>query len=127
LNILIPQEYQDLQALVHEVTMDAVKALSPGVPVAEIAKICANGLISRGFDASFECGRMGHGMGLLSTEPSSVTPFDETILQEGMIINLEPGIVKDYGVFDIEENMVITNDGYKILSGGSRKLHHIAD
>jgi len=123
----IPQEYQDLQALVHEVTMDAVKALSPGVPVAEIAKICANGLISRGFDASFECGRMGHGMGLLSTEPSSVTPFDETILQEGMIINLEPGIVKDYGVFDIEENMVITNDGYKILSGGSRKLHHIAD
>lgn len=122
----ISQEQNDMQDLVHEVTMKAISELAPGVPVAHIARICANELINKGFDASFECGRMGHGMGLLSTEPSSVTPFDKTILEEGMIINLEPGIVTNTGVYDIEENMVITKDGYQILSGGSRKLHKIS-
>ena len=122
----ISQEQSDMQNLVHEVTLNAIKELAPGVPVSHIAQVCADVLIKKGFGASFECGRMGHGMGLLSTEPSSVTPFDETILDEGMIINLEPGIVTNNGVYDIEENMVITKNGYKILSGGSRKLHKIS-
>jgi len=122
----ISQERKDLQALVHSVTMNSINALKPGVPVSEIAKICAQGLIDNGFEASFECGRMGHGMGLLSTEPASVTPYDKTILQEGMIINLEPGIVKDFGVFDIEENMVITKSGCEILSASTRELHKIS-
>ncbi len=55
----------------------------------------------------------------------SVTIYDETILQEGMIINLEPGVVDNTGVFDIEENFVITKNGCQCLSGGSRKLHLI--
>lgn len=68
---------------------------------------------------------MGHGMGLMSTEPPSVTVRDEGILRPGMIINLEPGILVDTGVFCIEENYVITEDGYERLSTGSRKLHQI--
>ena len=122
----ISPEQNELQDCVHEVTMNAINHLKPGVPVADIARICADDLIARGFPASFDCGRMGHGMGLMSTEPSSVTPFDPTVLQEGMIINLEPGIVNESGVYDIEENMVITADGCEILSGGSRKLHCIS-
>ena len=54
---------------------------------------------------------MGHGMGLMSAEPPSVTARDEGILKPGMIINLEPGILVDTGVFCIEENYVITEDG----------------
>ena len=46
-------------------------------------------------------------------------------MQEGMIINLEPGILVENGVFCIEENYVITADGYERLSIGSRKLHQI--
>ena len=69
---------------------------------------------------------MGHGMGLMSTEPPSVTIHDDIILQEGMIINLEPGIVTDRGVFCIEENYVVTADGFERLSNGSRELHSIA-
>ena len=54
-----------------------------------------------------------------------VTVRDEGILKPGMIINLEPGILVDTGVFCIEENYVITEDGYERLSTGSRKLHQI--
>jgi len=61
----------------------------------------------------------------MSTEPPSITQQDETVLREGMIINIEPGFVKENGVFNIEENVVVTKDGAKILSGAKRTLYEI--
>ena len=121
----LSEDRKALQATIHEVTARAAEVMAPGVPVAEVARACADELERAGFEASFDCGRMGHGMGLLSTEPPSVTIYDDTVLQEGMIVNLEPGIVTERGVFDLEENYVITEDGYETLSGGSRELHLI--
>jgi Xaa-Pro aminopeptidase len=121
----ITKERDDLQNTIHEVTMRAADVMKPGLPVADVARACGRELERAGFEATFDCGRMGHGMGLMSTEPPSVTIYDDTILREGMIINLEPGIVTDIGVFDLEENFVITKDGFETLSGGSRKLHLI--
>lgn len=65
----ISQKQNEMQDLVHEVTMNSIKELAPRVPVSDIAQVCADNLIKKGYGASFECGRMGHGMGLLSTEP----------------------------------------------------------
>ncbi|MGB0405585.1 MAG: M24 family metallopeptidase, partial [Fusobacterium sp.] len=122
----LSEENIKLQDKIHEITMEASKSMKPGVPIADVARECARLMEEAGFEATFDCGRMGHGMGLSSTEPPSVTIYDDTILQEGMIINLEPGVVNDSGVFDLEENFVITKDGCECLSGGSRKLHKIA-
>lgn len=121
----ISDERNRLQNAIHEVTMRAAEIMKPGVPVKEVAFSCGKELEKYGFEATFDCGRMGHGMGLMSTEPPSVTIYDDTILQEGMIINLEPGVINSLGVFDIEENFVITKNGYECLSGGSRNLHRI--
>lgn len=121
----VSAKLQDLQAMIYEVTMRAASFLKDGVAVSLIAQECANGLINNGYKATFDCGRMGHGMGLMSTEPPSVTIHDETILKEGMIINLEPGIVNEDGVFCIEENFVITKDGFELLSKGDRKIRSI--
>ena len=121
----LSKESIELQDKIHEITMEASKIMKPGVPVADVARECVRLMQLAGFEATFDCGRMGHGMGLSSTEPPSVTIYDETILQEGMIINLEPGVVNENGVFDLEENFVITKDGCECLSGGSRKLHKI--
>ena len=115
----------DLQKKIHEITLSAAETIKPDVPVADVARACKNALEKAGFQASFECGRMGHGMGLMSTEPPSITIFDQTILKEGMIINLEPGVVNDSGVFDVEENFVVTKTGCECLSGGTRALHWI--
>ncbi len=121
----VSDERAALQKKVHEITMEAAESIKPNTPVADVALACKRAMEKRGFDASFDCGRMGHGMGLMSTEPPSVTVYDDTILEEGMIINLEPGIVNDLGVFDLEENFVVTETGCKLLSGGSRELHTI--
>ncbi|MGM8211551.1 M24 family metallopeptidase [Virgibacillus sp. W0430] len=113
------------QQKIHEVTMRTAEYLRPGIQTSEVATICAREMGKAGLSASFECGRLGHSMGLMSTEPPSVIVNDHTVLQEGMIINLEPGIINELGAFVLEENIVITKDGYEILSGGSRELHQI--
>jgi Xaa-Pro aminopeptidase len=119
-------EARRLQAIVHEVTMAACQKIAPGVPVAEIARECAKQMEAHGFPLSFDCGRAGHGIGLMSTEPPSIVDYDTTVLEPGMIITVEPGIVNELGCFDIEENVLVTEDGFEILSGASRDLYTIA-
>ncbi|MGI9951034.1 Xaa-Pro peptidase family protein [Moorellaceae bacterium AZ2] len=120
------EEQKRLQAIVHEVTMQAVAKITPGVPVAEVARECARGMQKHGFELSFDCGRMGHGLGLNSTEPPHIAGYDSTVLQPGMVITVEPGIVNEMGVFDIEENVLVTEKGFEVLSGASRELYTIA-
>jgi Xaa-Pro aminopeptidase len=122
----VDQEREEYQACVHDVTMKAIKSIKPGITAGDLAGACIDALVEYGFDpSSFDCGRMGHGMGLMSTEPPSITKQDQTVLREGMIINIEPGFVKDNGVFNIEENVVVTKNGAEILSGAKRTLYEI--
>lgn len=119
-------EQRRLQAIVHETTMKGCKAIAPGVPVAEVYNTCAEVFLSHGLPWSFECGRAGHGVGLQLTEPPSIARCDNTVLESGMVITVEPGYVNDIGCFDIEENVLVTETGFEILSGGIRELHDIA-
>lgn len=121
----ISEQQNHMQNLVHEVTMEAAEMLRPGVNVKEVAQACIDGMRKRGVDVNFECGRMGHGIGLNSTEPPSVTIHDDLILEEGMVIALEPGISTDYGLFDIEEIFVVRKNGGECLSDSDRRLHII--
>ncbi len=123
----ISDERNRMQDEIYDVTDEAASIMAPGVPIADVARACGKALEKRGYEATYDCGRMGHGMGLMSTEPVSVTIHEEGVLKEGMIINLEPGIIVESGVFCIEENYVITADGYERLSTGSRKLHQIRE
>ena len=119
-------EQRRLQSIVHEITMQGCQAIAPGMPAEELYNICAKGFISHGLPLSFECGRAGHGIGLQLTEPPSIAGCDNTVLQPSMVITLEPGYVNELGCFDVEENILVTEAGYEILSGGCRELHNIA-
>lgn len=119
-------EQRRLQSIIHEVTMQGVQAIAPGVPVAEIYNTCGREMRRHGLPWSFDCGRAGHGVGLQLTEPPSIAGCDDTVLKPGMVITCEPGYVCDLGCFDIEENILVTEDGYEILSSGRRELHDIA-
>jgi Xaa-Pro aminopeptidase len=59
------------------------------------------------------------------TEPPHITNYDSTVLEPGMIITIEPGFVTDYGVFQAEENVLVTTKGYEILSTACTELASI--
>lgn len=57
-------------------------------------------------------GRLGHGLGMRLTEFPSLTATDNTELQPGMVLTLEPGLEISPGRMMVhEENIVITDDG----------------
>ena len=62
-------------------------------------------------------GRMGHGLGIELTEWPSNTPDDMTMLEPGVVLTLEPGMEFAPGKQMVhEENIVITEDGARMLS-----------
>lgn len=76
-------------------------------------------LAKDGFDVSeLQVGRMGHGLGLQLTEwPSLIVGWDIAI-EAGTVLTLEPSLEVKNGGGDIchEENLVVTEDGYELLS-----------
>jgi Xaa-Pro dipeptidase len=62
-------------------------------------------------------GRMGHGLGRQLTEPPSNMPGDETVLEAGMVLAIEPGLEYAPGRMIVhEENVHITPDGPELLT-----------
>jgi len=62
-------------------------------------------------------GRLGHGLGMELTEWPSNTPDDQTVLEPGVVLTLEPGMEFKPGKQMVhEENIVITEDGARMLS-----------
>jgi Xaa-Pro dipeptidase len=62
-------------------------------------------------------GRLGHGLGMQLTEWPSNTANDNTVLDIGAVLTLEPGMEFAPGKQMVhEENIVITEDGARMLS-----------
>ena len=71
-----------------------------------------------------DVGRLGHGLGMQLTEHPSHTPWDQTVLEPGMVITLEPGMLFAPGRMMVhEEDIVIREDGSELLTRrASREL-----
>lgn len=103
-----------------------LKAARPGVTAASVFEQMAKALSSGDEDLNNN-GRMGHGLGLRVTEPPSIRLEDQTILQTGMVLCIEPGLEYEPGKIVLhEETVVITEDGAQLLTKrASRQLPRI--
>ncbi|MBT8169242.1 M24 family metallopeptidase [Falsiruegeria litorea] len=64
-----------------------------------------------------DVGRLGHGLGMQLTEWPSHAAFDETELQENMVLTLEPSLSYGDGRIMVhEENIVVTDGVPRLLS-----------
>lgn len=112
----------DTQAAIHDITMQAMAAVRPGVAIADVARVCEREMARHGFPFNTWGVRYGHGIGLVVTEPPHVAPYDETVVEAGMTLTLEPGTVTPEGRFQIEENFVVTETGARCLSQAPREI-----
>ncbi|WP_153771364.1 Xaa-Pro peptidase family protein [Labrenzia sp. CE80] len=106
-------EARTAYARLHAATEAAIEAARPGMTCANLFKLMNN----RIGDTGSNVGRLGHGLGMQLTEAPSLIDFDETILQEGMVITLEPSMdLSDGKMMVHEENIVIRDGPAQLLS-----------
>jgi Xaa-Pro aminopeptidase len=88
-------EQTQAQRLVRGVVEEGVAMVRPGVRTSEIAKRLNDQVNSLPLPItsyiSTIAGRVGHGIGLDLTEPPHLSEADQTVLQPGMVIAIEPG------------------------------------
>ncbi len=112
----------EFYAATKQIQESACRAVRPGIPISEIDKVAEQTIIDLGY-RDYMLHRTGHSLGLEVHEPPSIAPGDETIVEEGMVIAIEPGIYDfTIGAFRIEDNIVITSDGFDYLSNCSREM-----
>lgn len=101
----------------------ALSILKPGVKASDLHKIAQETLKQEGVDQYFTHA-LGHGVGFRYHDPCINISLDsEDVLKENMVITIEPGIYdKSFGGIRIEENVLVTKDGYEILSNFTREL-----
>jgi Xaa-Pro aminopeptidase len=87
----------------------------PGVPAATLMTVAADACRRIGRPMRV-ASRVGHGIGLDLAEPPSLALDETVVLEAGMAITVEPGILTHDGWFHLEENLVVTEGGYELLS-----------
>ncbi len=68
----------------------------------------------------------GHGLGLSVHDPGGIGPNRDTILKENMVMTVEPGVyVQGFGGVRIEDDVLVTRTGCKILTKASKDFSRI--
>ncbi|WP_375691087.1 M24 family metallopeptidase [Pseudooceanicola sp. LIPI14-2-Ac024] len=108
-------EVRDAHARLIEATRAGFDAARPGATAADLYR--AMDRVLTGGAGGGDAGRLGHGLGLQLTEPPSLIPADDTVLEPGMVLTLEPGIDLAPGRIMVhEENIVVGTQGAAWLS-----------
>ena len=117
-----PEGYADVHAIVDQAVEAALSAAKPGV-MAKLVDIAARDVITKAGYGDYFLHRTGHGLGTETHEPPYITSSSETILDEGMVFSIEPGIyLPDRFGIRLEEIVILRADGPEILSELPRDL-----
>lgn len=103
-------------ATLYEATEAGLAAARPGNTCRGLYQAMRS-VIAKQDSSAGEVGRYGHGLGMQLTEWPSNAAFDDTVLEAGMVITLEPSMNYANGRIMVhEENIVIRDGAPQLLS-----------
>lgn len=118
-------EYLKMHAVVEQAVQAALAAARPGVAAKVVDHAARTAIADAGYGEYF-VHRTGHGLGIDIHEPPYITASSETLLQEGNVFSIEPGIYLPgrFGV-RLEEIVVLRAGGPEIFSNLSRDIRTV--
>lgn len=110
------QEMADLYKLLYDAQQAAFAALRPGVRASDLDRIVREMIYAAGYGQYIEH-RLGRGVGLDIAESPDLKEGDDTIIEAGMTLSIEPAvyITGKWGI-QIEDSVHVTPDGFEYLT-----------
>lgn len=108
--------------VVKQAQLEAIKAVKAGVKASCVDEAARSYIESKGYGKYF-IHSTGHGLGIEVHDPISVGKNSDLVLEENMVITIEPGIyIPNFGGIRIEDDVLVTKEGCEILTKASKKL-----
>ncbi|KGG81437.1 Xaa-Pro dipeptidase [Caloranaerobacter azorensis H53214] len=122
------EEQKKIYNIVLEAQEKSLKAIRPDIKGCEVDKIARDIIAGYGYGEYFGHG-LGHGVGLEIHENPRLAQSEmgKIALKPGMIVTDEPGIyIPNFGGVRIEDLILVTEDGYEVLSKTTKELIEIS-
>lgn len=111
-----------LYGAVLEAQEAAKAAIRPGARASDVDAAARNVLKSRALGRYFTHST-GHGLGLEVHEMPRLGRGEKTVIQQGMVLTVEPGVyLEGFGGIRIEDDVVVTSNGALDLTTAPREL-----
>ena len=117
-------QLKEIHEAVFEAKQKGIASVRSGMPVRTLDAIVRGVIEEKGYGQFFSHGT-GHGVGIAVHEPPSVTARGDGILEESMVITVEPGIyIPHVGGVRLEDMVLVNDKGGEVLTRLRKDLLH---
>ncbi len=113
---------KEIYSTVLEAQCKAIELVRPGTKVSDV-DVAARKIIKKAGFSKYFTHSTGHGVGLDIHEAPGVAAASKAVLEEGMVITVEPGIyIPELGGVRIEDMVVVGSSGPEVVTTYTKEL-----
>ncbi|MGE7676249.1 M24 family metallopeptidase [Lysinibacillus sp. NPDC094403] len=117
-----PEELKEIYQIVYDSLQKALSNMKAGITGKEADSYSRDFIKAKGYGKNYGHGS-GHGLGLDIHENIFMSTVCEDILEENMVLTVEPGIyIPEFGGVRIEDDVIVTKNGVEVITHSPKEL-----